>query len=106
MITPLGHRVFVKILPRHGRMETKLNLVLYDKRRHFEGVRAGEIFAVGDSVWEVKVGDVVWFEGARGESFGQNSNGETDNGVEYRRLNVRELLCVEERVAVAEAVPA
>jgi len=98
MLKALPHRVLVRMLPRYGDLESKLNLTLVDKKKHFEGSRRGEIMAVGDRVPELKPGDVVWFIGPQGQSFGKNSAGFND-GTEYRRLRYRDCLAVEEKVA-------
>ena len=78
MIKPLPNRVLVKVLPRYGDSESKLNLVLVDNRKHYEGARRGEVLSAGDFVRELKAGDIVWFLGAQGKSFDQNELGAHD----------------------------
>jgi len=95
MIKPLPNRILVKLLPRY---ESKNNLILVDKRKHFEGSRRGEVLAVGSGIRELKAGDVVWFHGAQGKSFGKNSNDEVTDGVDFRTLRSKDVLGVEEEV--------
>ena len=100
MIKPLPNRVLVKVLPRYGSSESKLQLVLVDNRKHYEGARRGEVLAVGDFVREIKAGDIVWFLGAQGKSFDQNELGAND-GTGMRVLQARHIFCVEEKAEVA-----
>ena len=53
------------------------------------------MLAVGDYISEVKAGDVVWFHGAQGKSFDENSAGYND-GVGMRVLRMKEIYVVEE----------
>jgi co-chaperonin GroES (HSP10) len=100
MLKPLGHRVFVKLLPRYGDLESKLNLTLVDKKKHYDGVRRGVVQAVSESVKTVRTGETVLFAGDLGESFGMDETGAND-GTDWRRLKVSEILAVEEPVEVA-----
>ena len=77
-----------------------MNLTLVDKKRHYEGARRGEVLAVGKHISEVNPGEVVWFHGAQGKSFDENSAGFND-GVGMRVLRVKEIYCVEEKVEAA-----
>ena len=97
VIKPLPNRVLVKVLPRYGDSESKLNLVLVDNRKHFEGNRRGIVIAIGDGVREVNVGDIVWFLGAQGKSFDENELGAND-GVGMRLLQARHIFCVEDPI--------
>lgn len=98
MIRPLGDRILVKVLPRYGGLEEKLNLVLVDRKRHFEGVRRGVVEYVGSGVQSVRTGEIILFAGDLGESFGMGEFGIND-GTEFRRLKVRDCLAVEEVLA-------
>lgn len=98
MIKPLPNRLLVKLLPRYGDLESKLNLTLVDKKKHYEGARRGEVIGVGDRIWELKVGDIVWFHGVQGESFDRNEIG-ANNGTGMRRLRMKDCLAIEEPVA-------
>lgn len=99
MIKPLGNRILVKCLPRYGDLEKKLNIVLVDKKKHYQDLRRGVVEYVGPSVRELKPGDIVHFPGDYGESFGFNSGGISD-GTDWRRLREKDCLCVEEPVPV------
>jgi co-chaperonin GroES (HSP10) len=107
MIKPFGSRIIVRLLPRYSEEENKINLILVDKQKHYQGVRRGIVEGVSDSVHSVKLGDVVVIPGDRGDSFGMTEYGAND-GVEWRRLRVSEVLAVEEqepvKAGVAEAV--
>ena len=103
MIRPLPNRILVKLLPRYGGLSEKLNLTLVDKRKHYEGARRGEVLAVGRHITEVNPGEVVWFHGAQGKSFDENSAGFND-GTGMRVLRMTDVLAVEEKVE--EAMPA
>lgn len=106
MIRPLPNRVLVKVLPRYGELESKLNLTLVDKKKHYQGARRGEVLAVGEYIREVHPGEIVWFHGAQGKSFDRNEIGAND-GVGMRVLRMNEIYVVEETVAVEPgAVPA
>lgn len=98
MIKPLPGRVLVEILPRYLAAESKLNLTIVDKKKHFEGSRKGRVLGVGDFVRDVQSGDVVWFEGPRGKSFSRNSAGFND-GTDMRVLRASDILAVEELAA-------
>ena len=97
MIKPLPNRVLVKVLPRYGAIESKLNLTLVDKKKHYLGARRGEVIGVGEDIASVAVGDIVWFHGAQGKTFDQNELGVND-GIGMRILRPKDLLCVEEPV--------
>jgi co-chaperonin GroES (HSP10) len=88
----------VKLLTRYGALEQKLNLTLVDKQKHYQGARRGEVLAVGENIPEVKAGDVVWFHGAQGKSFDENSAGFND-GTGMRALKWKDLLAAEESCA-------
>ena len=104
MIRPLPNRVLVRVLPRYGDIESKLNLVVVDKKKHYEGTRRGEVLAVGKYISEVSPGEIVWFHGAQGESFDKNELG-ANNGIGLRRLRMKDMLAVEEPMgSVEEAV--
>ena len=102
MLKPLGSRIVVKLLPRYAGEESKLNLVLIDGQKHYQGVRRGTVEAVSGKVLSIGVGDVVVFSGDHGDSFGMNEGGAND-GTEYRRLSVGDVLGVEEMVSVEAA---
>lgn len=95
MLKPLGNKIVVQLLPRYNAVESRLGLTLVDNQKHYQGVRWGEVKAVSDKVYSVKVGDVVVFPGDRGTSFGMDS-GSINNGTEWRHLAVSEILAVEE----------
>lgn len=69
MIKPTSDRVLVRKIPRYGEMSTKLNLTLVDGKKHFDGVRRGEVISVGPYVREISQGDVVVFRGDSGYTF-------------------------------------
>ena len=102
MIRPLRNRVMVRLLPRYGDMEAKLNLVLVDGKKHYQDVRRGVVEAAAEGVRSVKAGDTVIFYGDRGTSFGMDDNGVND-GTECRSLSVRDILAVEETIPKEEA---
>jgi hypothetical protein len=95
MIKPFGSRIIVRLLPRYAEEENKINLILVDSQKHYQGVRRGIVEGVSDSVHSVKVGEVVVIPGDHGDSFGMTADGAND-GVEWRRLKVSEVLAVEE----------
>lgn len=92
MIRPFPHYLIVKILPRY---ESKLNITLVDKKKHYEDVRRGEVVAVGNRIREISSGDIVWFHGDEGDSFGSGKDLSND-GTDYRRLKMNACLAVEE----------
>ena len=97
MIKPLPNRVLVKVLPRYGAIESKLNLTLVDKQKHYLGARKGEVLGVGENISSVKVGEIVWFHGAQGKTFDENELGIND-GIGMRILRPKDLLAVEDPV--------
>lgn len=97
MIRPLPNRVLVEVLPRYGELESKLNLTLVDKKKHYEGARRGRVIGVGDRIREIAVGDIVWFHGPQGQSFDKNSAGFND-GTGMRRLRQKDLLAIEDPI--------
>jgi co-chaperonin GroES (HSP10) len=99
MIKPFGSRIIVRLLPRYAEEENKINLILVDKQKHYQGVRRAIVEGVSDSVHSVKAGDVVVIPGDHGDSFGMTELGAND-GVEWRRLRVSDVLAVEEREPV------
>ena len=107
MIKPFGSRIIVRLLPRYAEEENKIKLILVDSQKHYQGVRRGVVEGVSDSVHSVKVGEVVVIPGDRGDSFGMDDRGAND-GTEWRRLRVGDVLAVEEqepvKAEVAEAV--
>ena len=94
MIQPLPNRLIVKVLPRY---ESKLNLTFVDKKKHYEDIRRGEVIAVGRYIREIRSGEIVWFHGDEGDSFGSES-GMANDGTDYRRLKQAACLAVEEGV--------
>lgn len=105
MLKPLGNKILVKLLPRYGAAESKLGLTLVDNQKHYQGVRWGEVQAVSDKVYSVKVGDVIVFPGDLGTSFGM-TDGRANDGTEWRHLAVSEVLAVEvpEKISLEVAV--
>lgn len=95
MLKPLGNRILVRLLSRYGDEENKLKLTIVDGKRHYEGIRKGEVMAVSDSVHSVMIGDIVVFRGDSGESFSMDDGGVND-GTDWRRLRTSDLLAVEE----------
>ncbi len=94
MIKPLGNRVLVKLLSRYGDLEDKHKLIIVDGKKHYEGLRKGEVMAVGPWVKSVSLGDIVIFRGDSGESFSVDSRGIND-GTDWRRLRISDVLAVE-----------
>lgn len=105
MIKPFGSRIIVRLLPRYAEEENKIKLILVDNQKHFQGVRRGIVEGVSDKVYSVKVGDVVVIDGDRGDSFGMTELG-ADDGVEWRRLKVSDVLAVEDQEPVREMAEA
>ena len=99
MLRALPNRVLVKLLPRYGDVESKLHLVVVDRKKDFEGSRRAEVLAIGRGITQVKAGDVVWFHGAQGQSFDRDERGAND-GTAMRRLRMKDLLAVEEEGVV------
>jgi hypothetical protein len=87
--------VLVKLLPRYGDLEAKLNLTLVDKKKHYQDVRKGVVMYVGPRVRAVAPGEKVIFHGDLGESFSVGEDGVSD-GTDWRRLRASEILAVEE----------
>jgi len=95
MIKPFGSRIIVRLLPRYANEENKINLILVDSQKHYQGVRRAVVEGVSDKVYSVKAGEVVVIPGDLGDSFGMTADGAND-GTEWRRLRVSDVLAVEE----------
>lgn len=98
MIKMLPNRILVKVLPRYEGQEKKLDLILVDKKKHYEEIRRGTVEAMGRGISSVVAGEVVLFRGDAGESFGMDA-GSANDGTDYRRLSAKDILAVEEIVA-------
>lgn len=103
MIKPFGSRIIVRLLPRYAEEENKINLILVDSQKHYQGVRRGVVESVSDRVHSLRPGEVVVIPGDLGDSFGMTADGAND-GTEWRRLRVSEVLAVEESLPVNEVM--
>jgi hypothetical protein len=91
-------RILVKVIPRYGDLQNKLQLTLVDKKKHYVGTRKGEVISVGRGVYEVAVGDVVYFRGDAGFTLdGDPEFAYQDSDNNFHWLKESDCLAVEDK---------
>ena len=108
MIQATRNRILVKLLPVTDDVSNTLNLVLVDKKKHYEHTsRKGKVASVGRGVRYIAVGDVVVFRGDAGFSMdGDPENQREIFGESHRWLKESDVLAVMETETsiLAEAI--